>query len=119
MSKLKEAAESLLKVADAIEKDAAEVSEFVCEDCNHTATLATINEKRLEAASQSEEEVKVAEITVNDKINCPACDGVMAFRANEASAPYYIDDSEKTAEEEKTADEPIDYDSLQRYAKKE
>jgi hypothetical protein len=119
MSKLKEAAESLLKVADAIEKDAAEVSEFVCDKCNHTATLATINEKRHEAASQSGVEVKVADITVNDKINCPACDGAMAFRANEASAPYYIDDSEKTAENEKKADEPIDYDSLQRYAKKD
>lgn len=124
MSNLKKAAEGLLKIAENIEKDAAEVTEFVCEDCNHTATLATINEKRIEAAKGCEEDVKVAEITVNDKLTCPACGGVMSYRATEASAPYYIDEreaaeDEEEEEDEKKASEPIDYDSLNRYAKKE
>lgn len=118
MSQLKEAAEGLLKVADAIEKDAAEVTEFVCGKCNHTATLAIINTKRLEAAEQAEGELRVGDLTVNDKLNCPACDGIMAYKATEASAPYYVNDSEKQAEEKK-AGEPIDYDSVERYAKKE
>lgn len=126
MSILKKAAEDLLIIADSIEKDAAEVTEFVCNKCNHTATLATINEKRLEAAKQVEgKEVKVEPITVNDKLNCPACDGVMAYNPTEASKPYYVEPEkeakkeEEEEEEEKAASEPIDYDSLDRYAKKE
>jgi len=120
MSVLKEAAEGLIRVADEIEKEAAEVTEFVCDKCNHTAALATINAKRREAAEQADGEVTASEITVNDKIRCPACDGTMSYRPTEASAAYYSNESEKTAEEEeKEASEPIDYDSLTRYAKKE
>ena len=125
---LKEAAEQLLKIADEIEKGAAEVTEFVCSSCNHTATLAKINTKRREAAEQTEN-VTVADVTVNDSIHCPACDdGVMTYRPTEASADFYFDPSkeakkadddkdkdEENGEEEKKASEPIDYDSLQRY----
>lgn len=123
MSVLKEAAEGLIKVADEIEKDAAAVTEFVCDKCNHTATLETINAKRREAAEQVEGDVKASEITVNDKIRCAACDGIMSYRPTEASAAYYLDDTDKQAGDEedegKQSSEPIDYDSLNRYAKKE
>ena len=116
---LKNAAEELLKIADDIEKEAEEVTHFVCAGCNHTATLAAINQKRKKAAEGSEDNVIVKDIAVNDTVNCPACDGVMAYKATEASDPYYFDPEQKKASEkaepEKTASEPIDYDSLERY----
>jgi len=139
---MKEAAEELLKVADAIDTEAAEATQFVCNKCNHTATLAQINERRKQAAAEAGDNVTVADITVNDKLECPACDGVMAYNETEASSGFYFDpektavskeeiDEEKKetpkeqAEEEggkKLHKEPhtasIDYDSLERYASK-
>ena len=140
---MKQAADELLKIADEIEKEAADVTQFVCDKCNHTASLSSINTKRKEAGKTAGENVTVSEITVNDKIQCPACDGVMAYKETEASAPYYYDPDKNAAEptpaevaeeaketpkeqakEEKgeelhaephTASEPIDYDSLKRY----
>jgi len=138
----KQAAEELLKIADDIEKDAAEATKFVCDKCNHTASLDTINARRHETAKTAGENVTVSEITVNDKIQCPACDGVMAYSENDESKAYYFDpektaneaaeeagetSAEQATEEEtgkelpkkpaKEASEPIDYDSLQRYMK--
>ena len=122
---LSEASKQLLKIADDLEKDAAEVTEFVCDKCNHTASLATINGKRAEAAKTAGENVTVNPLTVEDKVHCPACEGIMAYRATEASESYYIDTEKKAQEEEKEEEEksekaasqsePIDYDSLQRY----
>lgn len=105
---MKKAAEELLKIADEIEQEAATVTQFVCESCNHTASLASINAKRKTAAQEVGENVTVSDITVNDKIQCPACDGVMAYKATEASEAYYFDPDKKaddkpdeTVEEEK------------------
>lgn len=122
---LKQAADELLKVADEIEKEAEEVTQFICGKCNHTAALATINQMRKEAAESAEEKVTVAGVTVNDSVQCPACDGHMNYVATETSEPYYFDPDKKEAgekeegeeeeEEEKTASDPIDYDSLKRY----
>jgi len=114
---LKKAAEELLKIADDIEKEAEEVTQFVCAKCNHTATLASINDFRKKAAEKSEDKVTVSEVTVNDTLQCPACDGIMAYVASEASDAYYFDPEIKATEEgeEKKASEPIDYDSLERY----
>jgi len=96
MPSIKKAAEELLKIADEIETEAAGVTQFVCDSCNHTATLASINEKRTEAAKTAGENVTVSPIGVNDKVHCPACEGVMAYRETEASAAYYYD-ADKTA----------------------
>ena len=129
---LKQAAEELLKVADEIEKQAEEVTQFVCEKCNHTATLATINNARTEAAKEAGENVSVSKISVNDNILCPACGGKMSYTANEESEKFYFD-PEKSAKEEdagkkemKMEEEKggckeskvIDYDSLKRYSSK-
>jgi cephalosporin hydroxylase len=135
---LKEAAVELLKVADQIDKEASEVTKFVCEACNHTSTLANINAKRAEVAKTAGENVTVADVTVNDKIHCPACDGVMAYSQTADSEKFYFDPEKKVAEEkveekvEEKKEEPkkeekeeveaskkasIDYDSLQRYSK--
>jgi hypothetical protein len=105
---LKKAAEELLKVADAIEKQAAEVTTFVCDKCNHTASLASINASRKKIASEVGENVIVTDITVNDKITCPApyCEGVMAYQETEASAGFYYDPDK--AVEAKDPDAPHD-----------
>jgi hypothetical protein len=95
---LKKTAEDLLKIAEDIEMEAAEVTQFVCEKCNHTTTLAKINASRKEAANEIGDNVVVSPITVNEKVTCPACDGVLAYNATEESAPYYFD--EKKAEED-------------------
>lgn len=115
---LKEASEELLKIADDIEMEANEVTEFVCAGCNHTASLAKINGKRVELAKEAGENVTVSPITVNDKVACPACGGTMAYKATEAAEKYYFD-PEKAAAEEKKPDEkdpkekkPVDYDNL-------
>jgi len=91
MSSMKKVAEELLKIADEIETEAAGVTQFVCDSCNHTATLTSINEKRTEAAKTAGENVTVSPITVNDKVHCPACEGVMAYRETDVSAAYYYD----------------------------
>lgn len=101
---VKKAAEELLKIADDIEKDAAEVTKFVCSSCNHTTNLLGINAKRREAAKTAGDNVTVADITVNDKVKCPACDGVMVYAETEASAPYYYD-PDKAAVSQKEIDE--------------
>ena len=96
---LKEAAVELMKVADQIEKEAGEVTQFVCEKCNHTATLSSINDKRKETAKTAGENVVVADVTVNDKIHCPACEGIMSYKQTEASEQFYFDPEKKAAEE--------------------
>lgn len=127
---LKEAAEQLNKIADELEVQADEVTKFVCDECNHTASLATINAKRKTAAEEAGENVVVERVTVNDVLSCPACDsGTMSYQASEESDAYYIspktadddeddDDDDKKEEEEKeekSASEPINYDALDRY----
>lgn len=111
---LKQAAEELLKIADEIEKEAEEVTHFVCDECNHTATLATINARRAEAAEGADQEVKVGMVTVNDVVSCPACGGNMKYHATEASSQYYFEPAEE--KEANVEEGPIDYDSLKRYA---
>ena len=88
---LKKAAQDLLDVANAIEKQAAEVTSFVCSGCNHTTTLAKINASRAKIAGEVGENVTVSEITVNDQVSCPACEGVLSYYETEASTPYYFD----------------------------
>jgi hypothetical protein len=125
---MKQAATELLKIADELEQEANEVTQFVCAKCNHTATLATINTRRVEAAQKaaSDKDIVVSKITVNDEVSCPACGGVMAYVATEASEKFYIDpekqakdcpEGEKPNEEEtdKEASAPVDYDNLNRY----
>lgn len=147
-SVMKKTAEELLKIAEQLETEAAEVTNFVCDKCNHTTTLAKINSARKHVASEVGENVTVSEITVNDKVSCPApgCEGILAYKASEASTPYYFDPEAKTAaapskkeiQEEKKetpeeqareekgevlhkephdAAEKVDYDSLDRYLK--
>jgi len=116
---LKWASEELLKLADDIEKEAKEVTTFVCDKCNHTASLALIEEKR--QAAVKDKNVTVGSLTIEDKVHCPACEGTMAYKATEASEAYYFDAEKKAQdededEEEKKASEPIDYDTLERYS---
>lgn len=124
---LKKAAEELLQVADDIEAQADQVTQFVCASCNHTATLETINTRRKEAAEGVDGEVQVAKVTVNDSVACPACGGTMAYSPTEASEQFYFDpdkqagddaeeeDDDESTDASKKASGPIDYDNLKRY----
>lgn len=122
---MKRAAEELLQVADEIEAQADQVTQFVCADCNHTATLDAINSRRKEAAEGAGEDVKVAKVTVNDSVTCLACGGTMSYNPTQASEQFYFDPERQAGEDEddddddggesKEASGPIDYDSLKRY----
>jgi hypothetical protein len=93
----KTAAESLIKIAETLEKEAADNTYFVCSKCNHTATLASINDRRVRTAK--ERNVKnVNAVTVNDKVSCPACEGVMTYAPTEDSAKYYVEAAEQPLE---------------------
>lgn len=90
MENVKLAAQKLLKIAEAIENGAAQHSFFVCHSCNHTASLASINGKRSKLAGEAGIK-QVAQVTVNDKISCPACEGTMEYVATERSKKYYVE----------------------------
>jgi hypothetical protein len=98
---LKQAAENLLKVAESIDQQAAEVTTFVCDKCNHTTTLAKINASRKKVASEIGENVAVNDVTVNDKVHCPApgCEGVLSYKETEESKGYYYDPEAVTAKD--------------------
>ena len=93
---LKVAAENLLKVADQIEREAEQKTVFACESCNHTATLAEINAARKsfaeKEASETGKSVRVAKITVNDKVACGNCgEGAMCYESDEVSSKYWVE----------------------------
>jgi hypothetical protein len=89
------AAERLLEIADAIEKEAFDSTYFICDKCNHTATLATINGRRHKAASELNVQ-NVNVVTVNEKVACPACEGVMTYAATDESRKYWIESADDT-----------------------
>lgn len=93
---IKVAAQKLLDLAASIEKEASEKTFFVCEGCNHTASLGEINQKR-KAVAASMNIDKVADVTVNERISCPACDGEMSYVATEDSSKYYLESDDEDA----------------------
>jgi len=121
---LKTAADKLMKIADRIEKEAFDVSYFVCDECSHTANLTTINEKRMKAASEKGVE-QVSLITVNDKIGCPACEGTMSYVATEESSKYYVEaqdevpEADPDIEADPTVEEDMEDDTEEKPKKEE
>lgn len=103
---IKKTASQLLKIADTIEKEAYEKTYFVCDVCNHTANLASINATRAKIASE-DGIGSVKPVTVNDKVRCAAagCDGIMSYAATDESAKYYVD-----VEAGKEEDDPFSID---------
>jgi len=90
---LKEAAENLLNVANALEKEAFDRTFFVCQSCNHTASLTSINAKRNKVAKEMGVK-NVNTVTVNEKVSCPACDGVLEYVPTDESSKYYVEAAE-------------------------
>lgn len=90
---LKEQANKLIKLAEQIEKEASEYAFFICANCNHTASLKDINERRSKIASQEDPEMTVKPVTVNDTISCPVvgCEGNMTYVATDESDKYYVE----------------------------
>ena len=89
----KTAAQKLLDIADAIDKEAAELSYFVCASCNHTASLSSINFKREKAASEAGLN-DVEAVSVNDVIACPACAEDMNYIPTDMSERFYVEAAE-------------------------
>lgn len=89
-SNVKTAAEKLLKIADAIEKEAFDCTYFVCQDCNHTANLTSIDTRRKEAAEDHGIKT-VGSLSIDDVIVCPACSGDMTYVANEDSDRFWVE----------------------------
>lgn len=99
----KEAAQRLFDIADAIEKQASQKTFFVCDSCNHTANLESINNARAKFALENEIEI-VASISIEDTISCKACGGDMVYAATEESEKFFVDASEDEVIEETEED---------------
>ena len=98
---LKFASETLLEVADQIEREAAEKSIFGCSKCAHTISLSDINSAVKTASDKAG--VKVASVLVDDCVACTECEGgQMAYQASDESDRYYeeVSASEEVKEEE-------------------
>lgn len=93
-SNIKIAADRLLKIADQLEKEAAENTFFVCDVCNHTASLADINVKR-KTAGENHRVKRVANVTVNDEVGCVACGGKMSYVPTVESSKYYVESDDE------------------------
>ena len=105
----KEAAQRLFDIADAIEKQAAEKTLFVCEGCNHTASLGSINTERAKFASDNGIS-NVSGISVENTITCKACGGDMKYAATEESEKFFVEAADVLIEdtEEVTDEEPAE-----------
>lgn len=87
---MKLAAERLFKIAEDLEREAADNTFFVCEGCNHTSSLADINSKR-KVAGETNKVKRIACVGVNDKVSCPACGDKMSYVPTEMSEKYYVE----------------------------
>lgn len=94
---LKTAADHLLKIADDLDREAAEKTVFCCGKCSHSATLGSMNATVAAAlkAVGSKKASSFEPITVNDRVACSKCDGVMSYRPTKASEAYYVQSSDK------------------------
>lgn len=105
-SNMKLAAQRLIKIADDLEREAAENTFFVCEGCNHTASLADINKKR-KVASSSYKVKRTANVTVNDAVTCLACGDKMSYVPTDSSEKFYVE-AENTEDTGADIFEPVD-----------
>ena len=108
----KTAADKLLQIADVLEKHAHENAFFVCDMCNHTASLSTINVRRKQAAEKLDMEIG-SPVGIDDKTGCAVagCDGTMKYVETDESSRYFVnaadDDEEDTGEEDDIKAEDI------------
>jgi hypothetical protein len=110
---LKEHAQKLMKLAESIEKEAYDNTFFICSHCNHTASLAEINDRRVKFAAQEDPEITVKPVSINDTVVCPVpgCEGKMAYIATDASEKYYTEEKD-SAEKNDPAEEPMTEDTV-------
>jgi hypothetical protein len=104
---LQKHAEKLLKLAEQIEKEASDNTFFICSHCNHTASLAEINDRRVKCAAQEDPELTVKAVTINDAVACPVpgCEGKMAYVSTDTSEKFYT-------EEKESAEDPMLEDTV-------
>lgn len=110
MSRLVTAAEHLLRLADELEKEAAEKTLFSCGGCGHVASMSEINSEIKKFASKEASEGRKVVLSsllveVNDVVKCASCgEGFMSYASTPDSEPYYVD----VDHEEKEASEEVD-----------
>jgi hypothetical protein len=107
---MKLAAQRLFKIADDLEKEAAENTFFVCDGCNHTASLRDINAKR-KVAGENHKVKRVANVSVNDAVTCLACGGKMSYVPTDSSDKYYVESEDTGADIFEPVDERGDNES--------
>lgn len=115
---IKDASDRLIKIAEAMEREALEHTYFVCDECNHTANLATINQRRKQAAEKYE--IKDFDtITVNDSVRCPveACEGMMLYVPTSESSKFYVEADDE--EEDVSLEETPETEDIEEEKKKE
>lgn len=103
----KTAAEMLLKLAQDLEKEAAENTIFACSGCGDSHSMATINNAIAKFAEENPD-VNVADskVTVNDTVSCPNCGHEMEYAPTANSEQYYV--PEEDAEEDKPSKQEVE-----------
>lgn len=103
MNRVVTAAQQLQKIAEDLEREAAEQTVFACLSCGHSTNLQEMNASiRKSAASFSTEKlasfnIESALVTVNDQVRCPACKtGTMSYLASAESERFYVTAAEDT-----------------------
>jgi hypothetical protein len=96
-SNMKLAAQRLLKIADDLEREAADNTFFVCDGCNHTSSLKDINAKR-KMAGENHKVKRIANVSVNDSVTCLACGGKMSYVPTDSSEKYYVESEDTGAD---------------------
>lgn len=113
MSTNKTAADMLLKLAQDLEKEAAEKTIFACSGCGGSHSMAAINDAITKFAEENPDvDTSGAKVTVNDTVSCPNCGHEMEYAPTAESEQYYVpeetegdddDKSEKNEDSEKDA----------------
>jgi hypothetical protein len=116
MNRVVTAAQQLQKLAEDLEKEAAEQTVFACLSCGHSSNLQEMNASiRKRASSFSSEKLasfnlEAALVTVNDQVRCPTCKtGTMSYLASAESERFYITATEDIAPSEKPLQDAPDY----------
>lgn len=103
MSTNKTAAEMLLKLAQDLEKEAAEKTIFACSGCGGSHSMAAINGAIAKFAEENPDmDTSGAKITVNDTVSCPNCGHDMEYAPTADSEQYYVPEESEGDEDDKS-----------------
>lgn len=103
MSTNKTAADMLLKLAQDLEKEAAEKTIFACSGCGGSHSMAAINDAIAKFAEENPDvDTSGAKVTVNDTVSCPNCGHEMEYAPTAESEQYYVPEETEGDEDDKS-----------------